>query len=123
VLYTHSVHDSEPDHRNAHQDAMMAARQIARVYCFQSPSATIDFRPTHFVEIGDQLAAKLAAAGVYSAEPEVRDYLDPDQVTSTALYWARYCQAHPAEAFEVVRELAGTGAAPPAGPGTPRAAP
>jgi CheY-like chemotaxis protein len=123
VLYTHSVHDSEPDHRNAHHAAMMATRQIARVYCFQSPSATIDFRPTHFVEIGDQIPAKLAAARVYSAEPEVRDYLDPDQVTSTALYWARYCQAHPAEAFEVVRELAGTGAAPPGGPGTARAAP
>jgi two-component system, NtrC family, response regulator HydG len=122
VLYTHSVHDSQPDHRDVHHDAMAATRQIARVYCFQSPSATIDFRPTHFVVIDDQLRAKLAAAGAYSAQPEVRDYLEPDQVTSTAVYWARYCNAHHAEAFEVVRELAGSGAAAPGAPGTAQSA-
>jgi CheY-like chemotaxis protein len=121
VLYTHSVHDSQPDHRNVHHAAMAAARQIARVYCFQSPSATIDFRPAHFVAIDDQFPAKLAAAGAYSAQAEVRDYLEADQVTSTAVYWARYCQAHHAEAFEVVRELAGAGAAPAGAPGTAQA--
>jgi two-component system response regulator HydG len=123
VLYTHSVHDSQPAHRNAHQAVVAAARQVGRVYGFQSPSATIDFRPTHFVAIGDYLSAKLAAAGAHIAQAEVRDFLEPDQVTSTALYWARYCQAHPAEAFEVVRDLAGSGAAPPGGPGTAQAAP
>jgi two-component system response regulator HydG len=104
VLYTHSIHDDQPDHRNAHLAAIAAARRIGRVYCFQSPSATIDFRPTRFVPIGDQIGAKLAAVGAFAAETEVRAFLEPDQVTSTALYWARYCQAQLAEAFEVVRD-------------------
>ena len=104
LLYTHSLHDDEPDHRNAHLAAMAAARRIGRVYCFQSPSATIDFRPTRFVPIDEQLAGKLAAVGAFAAQPEVRAFLEPDQVTSTALYWARYCQAHHAEPFEVVRD-------------------
>jgi two-component system response regulator HydG len=105
VVYTHSVHDTQPDHRNAHQAVVAAARQVGKLYGFQSPSATIDFRPAHFVAIDDHLKAKLAAAGAYISQDEVRGFLDPDQVTSTAMYWARYCQAHPAEAFEVVRDL------------------
>lgn len=105
VLYTHSLHDSQADHRNAHQAVVAAARQVGRVYGFQSPSATIDFRPAHFVAIDDHLKAKLAAAGAYVSQDEVRGFLEPDQVTSTAMYWSRYCEAHPAEAFEVVRDL------------------
>jgi two-component system response regulator HydG len=104
VLYTHSVHDDQPDHRNAHQAALAAARRIGRVYCFQSPSATIDFRPTHFVPIDEQLTGKLRAVGAFTGQDEVRAFLEPDQVTSTALYWGRYCQAQHAEAFEVVRD-------------------
>lgn len=103
VLYTHSVHDGQPDHRNAHQAAIAAARRIGRVYCFQSPSATIDFRPTRFIPI-DDLGGKLRAVGAFTGQDEVRAFLDPDQVTSTAMYWGRYIQAPHAEAFEVVRD-------------------
>ena len=103
VLYTHSVHDDQPDHRSAHQAAIAGARRIGRVYCFQSPSATIDFRPTRFVPI-DDLGGKLRAVGAFTSQDEVRAFLDPDQVTSTAMYWGRYCQAPLAEAFEVVRD-------------------
>jgi two-component system, NtrC family, response regulator HydG len=104
VLYTHSIHDDNPEHRNAHLAAMAAARRIGRVYCFQSPSATIDFRPTHFVPIDDQFDGKLRAVGAFTGQDEVRAFLESDQLTSTALYWARYCQAQHAEAFEVIRE-------------------
>ncbi len=104
MLYGHSIHDDNPEHRNAHLAAMAAARRVGRVYCFQSPSATIDFRPTHFVAIDDQFDGKLRAVGAFTGQDEVRAFLEPDQVTSTALYWARYCQAQHAEAFEVIRD-------------------
>ena len=104
VLYTHSVHDGDPDHRSAHNAAMAAARRIGRIYCFQSPSATIDFRPTHFVAIDDQLGGKLRSVGEFTGQDEVRAFLEPDQVTTTALYWGRYCQGQHAEAFEVLRD-------------------
>jgi two-component system response regulator HydG len=104
VLYTHSLHDDQPDHRSAHQAALAAARRIGRIYCFQSPSATMDFRPTRFVPIDDQLGGKLRAVGAFAGQDEVRAFLEPDQITSTALYWGRFCQARHAEAFEVVRD-------------------
>jgi two-component system response regulator HydG len=112
VLYTHSIHDAESDHRSTYLAAMAAARQIGRIYCFQSPSATIDFRPTHFVGIDDQIGGKLRAAGAFFSEAEVRDYLEPDQITSTATYWSRYCTAEHAEAFEVARDRTVADAAP-----------
>jgi two-component system response regulator HydG len=120
VLYAHSIHDTQPEHRNAHRAAMAAARRIGSVYCFQSPSATIDFRPTRFVPIDDGFGVKLRAVGAFAFRAEVRDFLNPDQVTSTAQYWARYCEARHAEAFEVVRDRTGTGVAPGEG-GTPQA--
>ena len=54
VIYTHSLHDVHQDHRNTHLAALVAVRQVGRVYCFQSPSATVDFRPTRFVNIDEQ---------------------------------------------------------------------
>ena len=42
--------------------------------------------------------------GAFTGQEEVRVFLEPDQVTPTALYWGRYCQAQHAEAFEVFRD-------------------
>jgi len=122
VVYTHSVHDGRQDHRNTHAAVVAAAWKIGRVYCFQSPSASADFRPTHFVAIDDYIDGKLSAVRAFDSQPEVRDYLDPDLVTSTARYWSRYCGARHAEAFEVVRDRAAAGAAT-GGPGAVEANP
>src|SRR5690349_8590456 len=43
IVYAHSIHDVHQDHRNTHRAAMVAARKVGQVYCYQSPSATIDF--------------------------------------------------------------------------------
>jgi two-component system response regulator HydG len=109
VIYTHSFHDVHQDHRNAYRATMVAVRDIGRVYCFQSPSATVDFRPTRFVDIDEHLARKLAAIDAFTSQVEVRAYLDPDLIASTARYWSRYGGGRYAEAFEVVRESAVAG--------------
>jgi two-component system response regulator HydG len=104
VIYTHSLHDVHQDHRNTHQAAMVAGRDVGRVYCFQSPSATVEFRPNHFVTIDDQLEGKLLAIGSFASQTEVRDYLEPDLIESTARYWSRFSDGLYAEAFEVIRD-------------------
>jgi LmbE family N-acetylglucosaminyl deacetylase/CheY-like chemotaxis protein len=106
VIYTHSLHDVHQDHRNTHRAAMVAAREVGRVYCFQSPSATVDFRPTRFVTIDEHLAGKLAAIDAFVSQVEVRAYLDRDLIQSTARYWSRYGDGRYAEAFELIREAA-----------------
>ena len=71
VLYIHSINDDNPDHRNAHLAAAAAARRIGRIYCFQSPSATIDFRPTHFVPIDEQMRRQAGRrSGAFTGRPK-----------------------------------------------------
>jgi LmbE family N-acetylglucosaminyl deacetylase len=106
IIYTHSLHDLHQDHRNTHRAAMVAAREVARVYCLQSPSATVDFRPTRFVGIDEQLERKLAAIDCYGSQVEIRAYLEPDLIQSTARYWSRYSGSRYSEPFEVIREAA-----------------
>jgi two-component system, NtrC family, response regulator HydG len=110
VVYVHSIHDSEADHRDAHLAAMATARQAGRVYCFQSPSATLDFHPARVVPIDDHVTGKLEAVEAFAALPEVRAYVEGGLVISTARYWSRYCGARHAEAFEVIRDRVGAGA-------------
>jgi len=107
VIYTHSIHDVHQDHRNTHRAAMVAAREVGRVYCFQSPSATVDFRPTRFVSIDSHLDVKIRAIDAFSSQIAVRAYLEPDLISATARYWSRFAEGRYAEAFEVIRDGAG----------------
>jgi two-component system response regulator HydG len=118
IVYTHSVHDLHQDHRNAHRAVMVACRRVARVYCFQSPSATVDYHPTYFVAIDDYLGRKLKVIDVFGSQAAIRDYLEPELITATARYWARYCAGTFAEPFETARDRSG-GPAPRAADGFP----
>jgi two-component system, NtrC family, response regulator HydG len=116
VVYTHSLHDVHQDHRNTHRAAMVAIRQVRRVYCFQSPSATVDFRPTRFVSIDDHLEGKIEAIQAFTSQVEIRAYLERDLIESTARYWSRFGGGRYTEAFEVVREAASDGQPDPREP-------
>jgi two-component system, NtrC family, response regulator HydG len=106
AIYTHSFHDVHQDHRNTYRAVMVAVRDIGRVYCFQSPSATVDFRPTRFVNIDEYVDRKLQAIDAFASQVELRAYLDPELILATARYWSRFGGGRYAEAFEVVRESA-----------------
>ena len=60
------------------------------MYCYQSPSATVDFRPTRFVSIDRQLDRKLEAIASFDSQVEVRTYLEPDLIQSIARSWSRF---------------------------------
>ena len=106
VIYTHSIHDVHQDHRNTHSAVMAAAPDVGRVYCYPSPSATVDFRPTRFVSIDRQLDRKLQAIALFDSQVEVRTYLEPDLIQSIARSWSRFADGRYAEAFEVIRDRA-----------------
>jgi LmbE family N-acetylglucosaminyl deacetylase/ActR/RegA family two-component response regulator len=111
IVYTHSIHDMHQDHRSTHRAVMVAARGIGSVCCFQSPSATVDFRPARFIAIDDHITGKLAAITAFTSRAAVRQYLEPDLIRATARYWSRFGSGRHAEAFEVVRDHA-TGPVP-----------
>ena len=115
LVYTHSIHDTHQDHRAVHEATMVAARRVPRISCYQSPSATVDFRPNRFVPVGEYLDAKQRAIDAFATQSD-RPYLDPELVNSTARYWGRFAHTTHAEALEVVRDsTALTGGRPTAG--------
>jgi two-component system, NtrC family, response regulator HydG len=107
AIYTHSVHDADQDHRSTYRAALLAAREVGCVYCFQSLSATAEFQPTRLVAIDDQVERKLLAIRAFAAGGQPRACLDLDLVESAARHWSRPGGGRYAEAFEVVRETAG----------------
>jgi LmbE family N-acetylglucosaminyl deacetylase/CheY-like chemotaxis protein len=107
IVYTHSLHDLHQDHRSTHRAAMVACRRVGRIYCFQSPSATVDYRPNYFVSIDDYVGRKLKIIDAFGSQASIRDYMEPELITSTARYWARYCAGTHAEPFEAMRDHAG----------------
>jgi two-component system, NtrC family, response regulator HydG len=120
VIYAHSFHDTDSDHRNAHRAAMAASAGIGQVYCYQAASASIDFRPAHFVAIDQHVGVKVSTAEIFVQQrgglhprlvPAQRGCLETELIESTARYWSRFGGGSHAEAFEVIRHRA----SPPAG--------
>jgi len=104
IVYVHSSHDVHQDHRAVHAATRIAARGVPSIYCYQSPSATVDFRPTRFIPIEADLAPKLDAIAQFASQVAIRDYLAPDLLVATARYWGRYAATAYAEPLEVLRD-------------------
>lgn len=87
IVYTHTSNDLHQDHRHVHQAVLVAARQVARLYCYQSPSSTVEFKPVRFVAIDQFVDGKVDVIQAYRSQTEVRPYLAEDLVRATARYW------------------------------------
>lgn len=105
VVYTHSLEDNHQDHRNVHKAVMVAARNVPRVYCFESPSSTVEFSPSRYVAIDPFMETKLKALHAYGSQVHIRTYLSESRIRAAAHYWSRFSQGEYAEPFEVVREV------------------
>ncbi|UAJ80969.1 response regulator [Leifsonia sp. ZF2019] len=105
IVYTHSAHDRHQDHRAVNAAVSVATRIVRTVCCFQSPSATIDFRPTRFVPIDGFTDAKLALIDCFRSQ-DLRAYLEHDFVLATARYWSRFGGGTWCEPLEVMRDTA-----------------
>jgi len=106
IVYTHSSHDRHQDHRAVHAATNVATRSVRTVCCYQSPSATIDFRPTRFVPIDGLTETKLQLIDCFRSQTELRGYLEPDFVLATARYWSRFGGGKNCEPLEVMRDTA-----------------
>jgi LmbE family N-acetylglucosaminyl deacetylase/ActR/RegA family two-component response regulator len=104
TIYTHSVRDVHQDHRAAHNASLVAARRVPRIYAYQTPSTTVEFRPSRFISIDDVLERKIEAIGAFESQTAVRSYLAPDLLNATARYWGRFATSLFAEPLEVIRE-------------------
>ena len=106
-VYTHSLEDTHQDHRAVHTASLVAARGVPNVYCYQSPSSTVEFSPNRFVDITDFIKAKLRAIGAYKSQVNRSAMLQDDVILATARYWGRYAGHIMAEPMRIVRQRDG----------------
>jgi LmbE family N-acetylglucosaminyl deacetylase len=106
-VYTHDLEDTHQDHRAAHTACLVAARGVPNVYCYQSPSSTVEFRPNHFVDITEYMRIKLQAISAYQSQVDRMAALLDDVTVANARYWGRYAGHVLAEPMRVVRQRDG----------------
>jgi LmbE family N-acetylglucosaminyl deacetylase/CheY-like chemotaxis protein len=104
TVYTHTSKDVHQDHRNVAAATLVAARRVPRVFAYQAPSTSVEFRPNRFVSIDDFLEAKIELIAAYSSQTAIRGYLDDELLRATARYWSRFSTARYAEPLEVIRD-------------------
>lgn len=101
-IYTHGIHDRHQDHRAVHEAVEIGARSVGDLWCFQSPSSTVDFRPNRFVAVDGFVHTKLEMLAAFASQSH-RDYIQAEVVRASALYWARFSPAREVEPLETVR--------------------
>jgi LmbE family N-acetylglucosaminyl deacetylase len=104
VVYTHSVHDTHQDHRATARASFAAARRVARVLSYESPSS-VDFEPTLFFDISGHVDGKLDLIRAHLSQVLGCGLVDLEAVAAQARFRGFQARATQAEAFEVHRFL------------------
>ncbi|WP_447007300.1 PIG-L deacetylase family protein [Saccharothrix isguenensis] len=104
IVLTHSGNDQHQDHQAVHHATLRAARRHPSILCYESPSATSDFRPSVFVDVCDHLGAKLAAVAVHRDQRD-KPYMDDERLTGLATFRGAQARVRHAEGYEPVRLL------------------
>jgi LmbE family N-acetylglucosaminyl deacetylase len=103
-VYTHCAEDTHQDHRAVHSASLVAARGVPNVYCYQSPSSTVDFKPHRFVDITNFIQQKIDLVSAYASQVDRMESIQPDVILATARYWGRFAGYVLAEPVRIVRQ-------------------
>lgn len=104
IVYVHTAHDRDQDHRTAFDATMIAAPEVSSLVCYQGSTATVDYRPNRFVTIDGFTDAKLAMLACFARSGPKPRILEPELALATARYWARFGQGTFCEPLEIIRE-------------------
>ncbi len=103
IVYTHTPHDLNSDHRGAYRATLIAAREAPTMYCYPTKASGVDFKPEFFVEITEYLERKKEMVSLFQTAETNRPYLKESFVEATAIYWGRFAGFGKVEPLEVVR--------------------
>ena len=106
-VYIHCSEDTHQDHRAAHAASVVATRGVPNVYCYQSPSSTVEFSPQRFVDITHFIEQKIKAIDAYHSQVQRMESIQNDLIVATARYWGRFAGHVLAEPLKVMRERTG----------------
>lgn len=102
IVYVHSPGDTHQDHRATATAVLSAARRLARVLLYESPSTT-EFHPTLYVDVHHHLAGKLELLRAHASQVRLNGLVDLDALEAQARYRGFRARITYAEAFEPSR--------------------
>lgn len=104
VLYMPTMDDDHPARREAFRIAKAAATKVPLVLGYQTCTTGIDFRPGRYVDISDEMMAKMEALAAYHEAGAGRMDLAPRMAQAYARYWGRLNKFTEVEAFEILKD-------------------
>lgn len=116
VVYTHSVHDTHQDHRATARASFAAARRVARVLSYESPSS-VDFEPSVFLDVEGLVDEKIDLVRAHLSQVLGCGLVDLQAIEAQARFRGFQARGREAEAFEVHRFLWSLAPAASAGSG------
>jgi LmbE family N-acetylglucosaminyl deacetylase len=116
IVFTHSQHDVNIDHRIIYDATITATRpfskfKVKEVISFEVPSSTewyfpSKFSPNMFIDINKELSTKIKALSAYKTE--INDFPHPrslEGIEVIAKHWGTVSGFNASEAFYIVRQL------------------
>ena len=97
-IYTHFVLDSHQDHEAVAKSTFGAARHCSQVLQYGAPSA-YSFNPTLFVDIAENLEAKVAAVSCHASQVKASEMVDTERVRANARSMGHMARLGLAEGF------------------------
>ena len=103
IIYVHSPRDYHQDHGNLAKSVLSASRKMKNsIFFYETPSTTIEFKPTLYVDISNVFEDKLKYIRQYSSQ-ENKGYMEDQAIIGLAQYRGYSIGTKYAEAFEVGR--------------------
>jgi LmbE family N-acetylglucosaminyl deacetylase len=101
IIYVNSPKDYHQDHINISKSTLSAARNKKNsIFFYETPSTTIEFKPTAYIEITDVIKDKLEYLGQYESQKN-KVYTEKQAILGLSKYRGYSIGVEYAEAFEV----------------------
>ncbi len=105
IIFTHSVHDIHQDHQTVYKATLRAARSSRiTILCYESPSATQDFHPTYFIDVGKYVDVKIESIRQHWGQRK-KSYTKSGVIRGRLAFRGAQAKVDYAEGFEVARML------------------
>lgn len=103
IAFIPSMDDGHPSRREAFRLASLLMDEVPEVLSYQTATTGMDFKPSRFEDVAEQMVQKMEALAAYQAAGASRLDLAPRMAQAFARYWGRFDRFGEVEAFEVFK--------------------
>jgi CheY-like chemotaxis protein len=103
IVFLPAMDDSHPARREAFRIVKAATGTVPSVLAYQTATSGLDFRPSRFEDVSEQIIDKMEALTAYMDAGANRLDLAPRMAQAYARYWGRLHRFAEVEPFEVIR--------------------